>query len=97
MPVAYRKTEAGRALEPRMPDVYLPAMWPLDLQHGLLDWYGAWRLRRLYRQLLQLDDRQLAARDLSRARLSARAERPLRVVAAQQRQARLQRCADARR
>ncbi|MBE7375857.1 hypothetical protein IN820_15260 [Pseudomonas sp. AL-54] len=71
----------------------MPAMWPLELQYSLQDWYRAWCLRRLYRQLSTLDDRQLAARDLTRPQLIAKTERPLRVMAAQQRLARQKRCA----
>lgn len=29
-----------------MPDVYLPAMWPVELQTLALDWFAAWRKRR---------------------------------------------------
>ena len=71
--------------EPRFPDVYMPAMWPLDLQYYLTDWLRAWRQRRLYRRLLQLEDCELAVRDLDRARLRPLAERPLRQAVAEMR------------
>lgn len=70
---------------PRFPDLYMPAMWPLDLQRYLADWFKAWRQRRLYRRLLQLEDCELAVRDLDRARLRPLAERPLRQAVAEMR------------
>ncbi|MCQ4264478.1 hypothetical protein [Stutzerimonas stutzeri] len=81
-----RKTYARQPTEAQIPDFYMPAMWPLDLQRSLYDWFRAWRQRRLYRQLLMLDDRQLAARDLDRCRLSEMAQAPLRQLVAQRRQ-----------
>ncbi|AWT12706.1 hypothetical protein DM292_13090 [Stutzerimonas frequens] len=63
----------------------MPAMWPLDLQRSLQDWFRAWRQRRLYRQLLKLDDRQLASRDLDRRRLGEMANTPLRQLVAKRR------------
>ncbi|OWG37936.1 hypothetical protein CAQ69_12960 [Stutzerimonas stutzeri] len=56
----------------------MPAMWPLGLQRSLRDWYRAWRQRNRYRQLLRLDDAELAKRDLSRQQLLERARLPLR-------------------
>ncbi|OHC22265.1 MAG: hypothetical protein A2883_00505 [Pseudomonadales bacterium RIFCSPHIGHO2_01_FULL_64_12] len=56
----------------------MPAMWPLGLQRSLYDWYRAWRQRNRYRQLLRLDDAELAKRDLSRQQLLERARLPLR-------------------
>ena len=63
---------------PPMPEFYMPAMWPLGLQRSLRDWYRAWRQRSRYRQLLRLDDAELAKRDLSRQQLLERARLPLR-------------------
>jgi hypothetical protein len=80
-----RRTSARQQTGAQMPDFYMPAMWPLDLQRSLYDWFRAWRQRQLYRQLLKLDDRQLAARDLDRRRLSQVAQAPLRQLVAQRR------------
>ncbi|PNF85194.1 hypothetical protein CXK93_10185 [Stutzerimonas decontaminans] len=66
----------------------MPAMWPLDLQRSLHDWFSAWRQRRLYRQLLKLDDRELMSRDLDRRRLGEMAQAPLRQLVAQRRKRR---------
>ncbi|HCG38326.1 MAG TPA: hypothetical protein DEW09_04460 [Pseudomonas sp.] len=67
----------------------MPAMWPLDLQRSLHDWFCVWQQRRLYRQLLKLDDRELAARDLDRRRLGEMAQAPLRQLVAQRRKRRI--------
>jgi len=56
----------------------MPAMWPLGLQRSLRDWYRAWRQRNRYRQLLRLDDTELAKRDLSRQQLLERSRLSLR-------------------
>lgn len=80
-----RYTHVRQQSEPQLPDVYMPAMWPLDLQRSLHDWFRAWRQRRLYWQLLKLDDRQLASRDLDRRRLREMANTPLRQLVAQRR------------
>jgi len=80
-----RDTHVRQQSEPQLPDFYMPAMWPLDLQRSLHDWFRAWRQRRLYRQLLKLDDRQLASRDLDRRRLGEMANTPLRQLVAQRR------------
>ncbi|WAE53765.1 hypothetical protein [Stutzerimonas frequens] len=80
-----RDTHVRQQSEPQLPDFYMPAMWPLDLQRSLHDWFRAWRQRRLYRQLLKLDDRQLASRDLDRRRLREMANTPLRQLAAKRR------------
>ncbi|MFG3454226.1 hypothetical protein [Stutzerimonas stutzeri] len=71
-----------------MPDVYLPAMWPVELQTLALDWFAAWRKRRVYRRLLTLSDRQLRMRDLSRPRVLEKAQAPLRQLAEEQRRGR---------
>lgn len=63
----------------------MPAMWPLGLQEWALDWFAAWRKRRLYRRLLTLSDRQLRMRDLNRPRLMEKADTPLRQLVAEQR------------
>ncbi|WAE63123.1 hypothetical protein OUY36_05970 [Stutzerimonas sp. R40042] len=80
-----RDTHVRQQSEAQMPDFYMPAMWPLDLQRSLQDWFRAWRQRRLYRQLLKLDDRQLASRDLDRRRLGEMANTPLRQLVAKRR------------
>ncbi|MCJ0974956.1 hypothetical protein MST27_16400 [Pseudomonas sp. PS1] len=73
--------------EPSMPEVYMPAMWPVEFQQKALDWVKAWRWRRLYRRLLRLSDRQLRMRDLSRPLLQNKARMPLRQIVAEQRSA----------
>ncbi len=73
-----RNIRSRRPVVPQIPDVYMPAMWPLGLQRSLRDWYRAWRQRSRYRQLLRLDDAELAKRDLSRQQLLERARLPLR-------------------
>lgn len=40
---------------PPMPQFYMPAMWPLDLQNAIVDWLGAWWWRRRMRSLLRQD------------------------------------------
>lgn len=40
---------------PAMPEFYMPAMWPLDLQNAIVDWIGAWFWRRRMRRLLAQD------------------------------------------
>ena len=85
MPGERRNTRVRQQSEPQLPDFYMPAMWPLDLQRSLHDWFRAWRQRRLYRRLLKLDDRQLASRDLDRRRLDEMAHAPLRQLIAQRR------------
>jgi hypothetical protein len=74
-----------------IPDVYLPAMWPINLQERAFEWFTAWRKRCLYRRLLRLSDRQLRMRDLSRPRLMEKACTPLRQLVAEQRQLRTRR------
>ncbi|MCQ4300178.1 hypothetical protein [Pseudomonas songnenensis] len=91
MMVEQRKNAARQQAEPQVPDFYMPAMWPLDLQRSVHDWFCAWRQRRLYRQLLLLDDRELAARDLDRQRISAMADVPLQQLVAQRRASRRRR------
>ena len=70
---------------PAVPEFYMPAMWPVELQQLLSDWFGAWRKRRLYRCLLRLSDQQLDRRDLSRSRLVEKERMPLRQIVAEQR------------
>ncbi|MDH2243489.1 hypothetical protein N5J70_16190 [Pseudomonas sp. GD03909] len=88
MPGERRDTHVRQKSEAQMPDFYMPAIWPLDLQRNLQDWFRAWRQRRLYRRLLKLDDLQLASRDLDRRRLSEMAQAPLRQLVAQRRKRR---------
>jgi hypothetical protein len=71
-----------------MPDVYRPAVWPVELQQLALDWYAAWSKRCLYWCLLRLSDQQLRTRDLSRPRVMAMARLPLRQVVAERRKTR---------
>ena len=78
-------THVRQQSDPQLPDFYMPAMWPLDLQRSLHDWFRAWRQRRLYRRLLKLDDRQLASRDLDRCRLGEMANTSLRQLVAKRR------------
>ncbi|AHL74598.1 hypothetical protein CH92_05600 [Stutzerimonas stutzeri] len=73
---------------PAMPDFYMPAMWPVELQQAAIDWFVAWRKRRLYQRLLRLSDRQLRMHDLSRARLIEKLQMPLRQMVEEQRCAR---------
>ncbi|MCQ4258410.1 hypothetical protein [Stutzerimonas stutzeri] len=80
-----RKESAHGHRGPAMPDLYLPAMWPIELQEWALEWFKAWRKRCLYRRLLRLSDRQLRMRDLSRPRLMEKAGAPLRQLVAEQR------------
>ena len=82
---------AERRREPFMPDVYLPAMWPVEMHELALDWFKAWRKRRLYQRLLSLSDRQLRLRDLSRPLLLAKASTPLRQIVQEQRNGRARR------
>jgi hypothetical protein len=70
---------------PEMPDFYMPAMWPVELQQAVIDWFVAWRKRRLYQRLLRLSDRQLRGRDLSRPRLIEKLRMPLRQLVEEQR------------
>ncbi|MCQ4320211.1 hypothetical protein [Stutzerimonas stutzeri] len=69
----------------------MPAMWPIGLQELALDWFAAWRRRRLDRRLLTLSDRQLRMRDWSRPRLMEQAQASLRQLVEEQRCARVQR------
>jgi hypothetical protein len=75
------KVENQRRLA--VPDFYMPAMWPVELQQALIDRLVAWRNRRLYRRLLRLSDRELRMRDLSRPRLIEKASMPLRKMVAE--------------
>lgn len=80
--------ETRNSDRPVLPELYMPATWPVGLQQRIVDWVVAWRKRRLYQLLLRLTDRQLRQRDLSRARIVEKAERPLRQVIAEQRRER---------
>lgn len=73
---------------PVMPAFYMPAMWPVELQQTVMDWFGAWRKRRVYQRLLRLSDRQLCLRDLNRPGVMEKARVPLRQVVAEQRRRR---------
>ncbi|MEL7558292.1 hypothetical protein [Stutzerimonas chloritidismutans] len=81
----WKRDRSAGTRAPSEPDVYLPAMWPVEMQGLALDWFKAWRKRRLYRRLLRLSDRQLRLRDLSRPLLLAKALMPLRQMVREQR------------
>ena len=83
-----QRSKTKHSDRPVMPAFYMPAMWPVDLQHRLVDWFVAWRKRQLYRRLLRLTDWQLRQRDLSRARIREKADLPLRQVIAERRRQR---------
>ena len=51
---------AGKRRAP-MPEFYMPATWPFDLQNLIADWWAAWRWRRRMRRLLE-DEASGAAR-----------------------------------
>ncbi len=86
-----KRDRSAGTQEPSIPDVYLPAMWPVEMHALALDWFKAWRKRRLYRRLLRLSDRQLRLRDLSRPLLLAKASTPLRQIVQEQRNGRARR------
>lgn len=81
----HKRSVADGQDRPAMPEFYMPAMWPVELQRLLTDWFAAWRKRRLYRRLLRLSDQQLRRRDLSRSQLVEKEGMPLRRIVAQQR------------
>lgn len=81
----HKRDVIGDRDRPAVPEFYMPAMWPVELQQLLTDWFVAWRKRRLYRCLLRLNDQQLDRRDLSRSQLLERERRPLRQIVAEQR------------
>ncbi len=81
----HKRSVADERDRPAMPAFYMPAMWPVELQQLLTDWFAAWRKRRLYRRLLRLSDQQLRRRDLSRSQLTEKERLSLRQIVAQQR------------
>lgn len=66
----------------RETEFYLPAMWPMDLQNAIVDWFTAWRWRRQMRHLLQLEARGLARLGDFRDAVKQGAAAPLRDIAA---------------
>lgn len=67
---------------PAEPEFYMSAMWPMDLQNALLDWFAAWRWRRQMRRLLQLEARGLARLGDARDAVGQGAAAPLWEIAA---------------
>ncbi|MDH1261916.1 hypothetical protein [Pseudomonas sp. GD03944] len=65
-----------------VPAFYLPAMWPLGLQHRIADTWAAWRWRRGLRRLLQDEERGLARLGADRAAVERGAQEDLAVIAA---------------
>lgn len=65
-----------------MPDFYMPAMWPLDLQNALVDWLGAWWWRRRMRRLLAQDAQGLIRLGSARSVVEQGAVESLPVIAA---------------
>lgn len=65
-----------------MPEFYMPAMWPFDLQNAIVDWLSAWRWRRQMRKLLQQDTRGLIRLGSARAAVEQGAGESLKVIAA---------------
>ena len=79
----HRKAPANRsAYGLREMEFYMPAMWPMDLQHAIADWLAAWRWRRQMRSLLQLEARGLARLGDARDAVRQGAAAPLREIAA---------------
>lgn len=62
--------------------VYLPAMWPLGLQHLISDTWTAWRWRQRLRRLLREEERGLARLGADRAAVQRGAQERLSVIAA---------------
>ncbi|EJO92987.1 hypothetical protein [Ectopseudomonas hydrolytica] len=66
---------------PPMPEFYMPAMWPLDLQNGIVDWIGAWFWRRRMRRLLAQDIEGRIRLGSARGVVEQGAGEPLRLIA----------------
>lgn len=66
---------------PPMPEFYMPAMWPLDLQSAIVDWVGAWFWRRRMRRLLRQDMEGRIRLGSARAVVTQGASEPLRLIA----------------
>ncbi|WP_339412159.1 hypothetical protein [Pseudomonas sp. EA_35y_Pfl2_R5] len=65
-----------------MPEFYMPAMWPVDLQNAIVDWLSAWRWRRQMRKLLRQDAQGLVRLGSTRATVAQGAGESLKVIAA---------------
>lgn len=66
---------------PPMPEFYMPAMWPLDLQNAIVDWVGAWFWRRRMRRLLAQDIEGRIRLGSARGVVEQGAREPLRSIA----------------
>ncbi|TRO17158.1 hypothetical protein EQ829_01505 [Ectopseudomonas mendocina] len=66
---------------PPMPEFYMPAMWPLDLQNAIVDWIGAWFWRRRMRRLLAQDTEGAIRLGSARGVVEQGAGEPLRLIA----------------
>jgi len=64
-----------------MPEFYMPAMWPLDLQSAIADWVGAWLWRRRMRRLLAQDVQGQIRLGSARGVVERGADEPLRLIA----------------
>lgn len=64
-----------------MPEFYMPAMWPLDLQSVIVDWVGAWLWRRRMRRLLAQDLQGQIRLGSARGVVEQGAAEPLRLIA----------------
>ena len=67
---------------PRMPDVYMPASWPVGALTAITGWLWAWRRRRRFLRLLDLDDRMLRDIGVTREEIRRAARLPLGINAA---------------
>jgi hypothetical protein len=74
-----------------MPEFYMPAMWPFDLQNAIVDWLSAWRWRRQMRKLLQQDAQGRVRLGSIRATVAQGAGESLRVIAARKNRLRRER------
>ena len=68
-------------LGPSVPEFYMPAMWPLDLQNAIVDWVGAWFWRRRMRRLLAQDVEGTIRLGSARGVVAKGASEPLRLIA----------------
>jgi hypothetical protein len=65
-----------------MPEFYMPAMWPFDLQNFIVDCWAAWRWRRQMRRLLQEEASGRARLGSARAAVAHGAQERLTVIVA---------------
>lgn len=87
--VIQSRVRGQRSERPPMPDVYMPATWPVGWLAMLRGWVAAWYRRRQFLRLQDLDDRTLRDIGISRDDIRWGARQPLRVNAAREIQARL--------